>query len=594
MVCFLVLALFLLSSCPCKSSTTYPMEDEALFTNKTNGSAICPLGLISEGGNCRCPDGDFGGTMMCEQQGVNHIIHLKRSYWLGYVDGKLVTGLCKFCSSFYAETTGEYIQLNSSNNNTQCSGNRNETSELCSKCSKNYFIAISSEAYACTKDCRLGGGIALLLFIQILCVTVLFLSLFLTNFGLVTGPLNAVIFFAQMYDKAFDLDGLGLIPLPNITDHYDGIHKAHQIIYGVWNLHFFRPMFKDLCFPGITKSMTTVLAMDYLISLYLLALIGIVFLIRWLFNNGYIRCSPYFNYRIQLNIDYKEAIRNTLASFLLLSYTLFGVVSFYLLMHTCLVDKDGNCITNRAYFDGSMKVLDKRNVVNIILSSIGVIFLILLPLVLIFLRHNEMTQSPTFLDAILEPFHRDFRSDCDCKYCKTWKFKKLTFSMGVHDYCWVAGGYFILRLVFLLIFIISPGSIEVFLTEACLCTLVSIFFYTVRPYKKLLYNNLDGTIFILLALISLLNMYQYHLTMNNHALSKPVLYIELLITYIPLLWIVLYIIKRSYRKCLYCFSSTPLNKPLEGVLDTNETTTRSCITKSLPEYGTFSKHIQIL
>ena len=130
------------------------------------------------------------------------------------------------------------------------------------------------------------------------------------------------------------------------------------------------------------------------------------------------------------------------------------------------------------------------------------VFLIIFPIILLFFQAEE---SHVF-DKIPKPFQVDFRCCCLCNLWKSCKIWKCSLGIGLHDYRWVAGNYFILRLFFSCLFTVAPGSVEVFLMESFFCMVGSLFFLIFRPYK--FFNNfLDGIVLALLAFISLLNMY---------------------------------------------------------------------------------------
>ena len=589
---FLYLSLYVVLGCSCKateipdSQIIMDIRDKPLMNQAREHR--CHLGLhVDESGTCVCPTNNYGGLLKCETSNTNHtpVVFLKRSYWLGYINnGTLVAGLCKFCDSFYANTTGKYIQLQ--DNHIQCIGHRNESSTLCSKCNNHFAVSMNSEKYECTKDPKnVPITISIYLFTQIFPITLLFLGLFFTNFGLVTGPLNAVIFFAQLFDKVFDLSGLGLIPVNNASKHWANIHEAHSIIYGIWNLHFFWPVLPNFCFSE-NISTIGILALNYIVAASPLLLIGLAIFIHWIGKR--VNWTEWCH-QIPLcwpNIDYSTSLGNVIASFILLSYTQFAVVTFYLLIPTPMYNAEGFVVTYKAYYDGSMTYFGKEHAPYVTVAILVSVFLIIFPIILLFFR----AEGSHIFDKILKPFQVDFRCGCLCNLCRSWKVWKCSLGMGLHDYRWVSGKYFILRLFFLCLFTVAPGSVEVFLIECFVCMVESLFFLIFRPYKHFFYNFLDGIVFSLLAFISLLNMYQYFLTTNNMPLSETTLIFQCVFLYIPLVWIIGYIMFRIKRK-IHC--RLPQRHQPDNVIELQEddfsyssTDEKQLFTRSMPDYGT--------
>jgi hypothetical protein len=336
-------------------------------------------------------------------------------------------------------------------------------------------------------------------------------------------------------------------------------------------------------------STLSILALDYVIAIYPLLLVIIAYVIFYLKNRITLK-RKYCRIYIWPNIDYKATVGNTLASFILLSYTKFAVVTYYILIPAALYNGSGDIIAYRAYYDGSLVYFGGSHGAYAALAILVSIPLILFPVILIVLRYDKDDQN--IWNSILKSFQEDFRSGCYCKYCKDCSVSKFKFSFGIHNYQWVAGKYFLLRLFFLGYFQISPGTVEVFLIEVIVCILESLFFFIFRPYKLSFYNKLDGIMFLILGLLAVFNMYQYFLTTNNYQLSTATVAVQCFLLYIPLLWITIYIVYRFKRK-LQCRKPNIAASVLEGHESTSEESQerKKLLATNLPDvnsdYNTF-------
>ena len=68
----------------------------------------------------------------------------------------------------------------------------------------------------------------------------------------------------------------------------------------------------------------------------------------------------------------------------------------------------------------------------------------------------------------------------------------------------------------------------------CMCAFAAFMLF--RPYKKDFYNKVDSVMFVLLAAISTLTMYNYYLTAIESTLSKWAFSLQCVLILVPLVY----------------------------------------------------------
>ena len=133
---------------------------------------------------------------------------------------------------------------------------------------------------------------------------------------------------------------------------------------------------------------------------------------------------------------------------------------------------------------------------------------------------------------LLYPFQRDFKwghkKRKPCSAVRWWKL-----SWGLHDYRWMAGWYFLLRLSLFATFTFSTDFMVQIVVQQLICILGMIVSVSLRPYRYWLHNRIDACIFLLLASINTLSMYQYYWSSIGQKLSYWAFVLQYSIAFIP-------------------------------------------------------------
>ena len=467
-----------------------------------------------------------------------------------------VAGRCHFCSFFRADdfATKSYVTIYE-NGSLKDLCEPNSGGFFCSECNQGYHHNMANKCVECGHVAR---DWVLFVLSQFLPITLFFILLLLGNISLVSGPLNSSIFFAQMVTTTMNLHGNGVIPLANITNSSQSAHgltAAYQFVYGPWNLDFFAPFTDNLClFRSNHYSVLYYFSIRYAVALYPLILVGIIFLAYWVSNRNMTlieSCRRRLHCNIRIMPNFYLSSRNTLASFVLLAYTKFSFLSVILFTPDPLYDFKGNIEDWVLLYDPNVSILEHQVAIAFIVL-IMLFFILLLPTVLLLFRYRQEARCCYFLDNLLEPFQAPFKQGCDKECCAEkkliWKF-----SFKLHDYRWVPSIYFVLRILLLCVYLGTESDfIKQFVYQQVVCLIAAFFFLFIRPYPKDhdWINKLDVFMFLLLAFINTISMYQYYLAINSEPLSKLAFAVQYILLYVPAIWITAYTINGIYKRVI--------------------------------------------
>ena len=476
-----------------------------------------------------------------------------------------VLGFCIFCSilDININDTGAYTLLVKNGTATkQCPSDA--TGFLCSKCANGTYHNMGRRCVKCNNR-------ALHWFLFILAefvpITLVFLALLLTNLSLVSGPLNASIFFAQTITTTMDLTGDGFIPLTNITNSSKvtyALKAAYSLVYQPFNLNFAYPFTNELCLLTYPFYLPY-LVIQYVVALYPLLLLLLLLLIQFILKKE-------FKF-IQL-VKEDSSRQNIFASIILLSYAKFTLVSAYIIAPNPLYNQYGTHVKSVLIYDPTFEFFDKDHAAYAAIAIMVYIFAVLLPLFLFILRHSKSpknqrgiqedddtvppnsdveTKSEKIIATIIKPFHVDFKETCQhpicCAKSKRWR----SLACGIHgDHLGMPGFYFLLRILLLVIFILAPNFfrfIVQFILQQLVCIIVAAVVFVLQPYKRQWVNNLDGIVFLLLAFINTVSIYQYFLTISGQSLSTLAFAVQYILIFLPSIWMTLYITYHVYTFC---------------------------------------------
>ncbi len=533
----------------------------------------CPPGMIyssSDSGlnsSCTCGNGAlYNRLILCDRD--KYSTSLQRGSWIGFYnsDPELLVGQCLYCAGI--DLDNRYIPLHD-DLHFLC-GRINRTGILCGACEHPYGPAVNSKHFTCMEcndqDEHLNWFFYLLT--EFLPITIFFLFVVLFNVSVTSGPANAFVFFAQMTTTALNLDGDGFVQVNTVLPNGNTVDDIFRTIpYDFWNLNFFRPYLPKFC---LSSSISTLqlLATGYVTAFYPLVLVAVFFFFSWLYSRGFrpilLLCRPFHSCFARINriLDVRKSILHALATFLLLSYTKFTLVSFFLLTSTPLIRANGSVASFNLYYDGRIVFGSAEHLPYLIPSMVVLAtFVAIPPIILIAPSAVHVIQKwcgrtpdlcgGAMFSQFLNAFHGCYKDGTGGEYDQGNK----------SDCRWFAGLYFILRVVLLAIYAFTADWFFQSVLQLVVCIGALIAFVVFRPYKNDLYNKVDAAFFGIIALLCSLSLQNYYSSIVGSTLSPWTFVFQYFLFVCPLIYIsfvVVYffwrrnksIVKKLYQKCL--------------------------------------------
>ena len=512
---------------------------------KVKVRADCPTGYTnsshetSKESDIRCEcnkKSQFNGILSCSEKNFSSSLTLQ-SQWVGFHKNNVfVTGHCPYLRSLNQSMMK--LPTNPENVSTYLCSSINRKGTLCGDCIDNYSPAPNSKTLLCMNCDGQSGhgkyGWVWFILMQLLPTTILFLVLVFFNISLTSGPANSFIFFSQVITSSF-------LQTNNSsgTKFLDSLYTA---LYEIWNLQFFS--FFQYCIHPQAEAMHIII-LEYLSALYPFILIFLFYSLIKLYNKGVrpivllLRPLHHYlsKYRRQWNME--QSIAHTTAAFTVLSYAKVINASVYLLLSSKLYNQQGEVYDTVVLMQGTMQAYTGTHLVYIIIALTFLAgFGLTLPLLLILYP----------VKCCHSLLHSLSRGCCNLSGGRLEKFLNVFYSCykdgmeeGERDLRMYAGLYFAYRLV-LAAFNYNLYQSSHYLTQHTFC-ITAIFLFSIdRPYKKNSWNTLGIAIFFILACLSFFSEYNFNLERTGQKQSIPVLVLEYILIFVPVLCMSIYLI----------------------------------------------------
>lgn len=526
----------------------------------------CPPGYIlrskkvakREVKTCICSaatsDKRYPGISRCNA--TEFVAFLSKGYWIAYDqtgeygnEENLLTGYCPrgYCSTNNDKHSEEEYKLPKNTsiealNELICGKNRKGI--LCGKCIENYTSFYHSRRYAC-KEARLCNlGWLFYILSEIVPITLVFIVIILFNINLTTGAFNAFLFFAQVSDTML-ITANGFIHFPPKTYYFLHIIKS---IYGMFNLSFFTIERLSFC---LWKSAQTLdlLMFKYVAIVYALVLVFVIIA----FMNS---CNCSANNKVLSKLRRKKinaysTIIHGLTGFFVMCYSECTRISLLLLTPVLLQSSSqtGNSYVREVvFFNGDLNFFKGTHLLYAIPALIFIVVLGIIPPLLL-IAYPLCYKVFAFLKISESKFVKVL---CRCIPLESLRPLFDSFQSSFRDNCrFFSGLYFLYRLVILCSFAFLHNLNEFYLMAQVQLLLILTVHLVVQPYKKRWHNMIDGLIFMILATINAMTMFNYkHATelldysQVIHVVSK----FQTTLLYAPLIYIVLYCTKAMHHK----------------------------------------------
>ena len=570
----------------------------------------CPPGfnLTQPIGDCSCIAQVFNNLIQCNANATSDI---QRGYWIGpspYNNETTVMAHCPLCSYDQVSQSSSVSVDSFVEVQDKLCHSVNRTGTLCSKCVDGFCPAVNSELFDCVPyDDSYSFPLRIFFFILNKVVFPIVVLGIIYRFGITisSGKYNAPVFFAQMVTTVITVDADGIIPYP------DWLRKVYFMVYDVWNLELRLPKSAGFCLHE-DMSVTMVIALNYCVALLPLLVVIAMSIVYICYDKrrdyNCCSCLP------QNESCCKKAIKAiswtlfskgehlpfVVAAFFVLSYMKIAITTCMLITPAQLIH-EGQPTDYVLYRDGSQQY--PHDIISyLVIAVVCCAYLVMVPLFLLFLRYGP-TASDGYLHHLLRGLQADFKSlpsDQSTRYfpkfdeysheprtlcigkwrevkCNTTKelcsidfeccavFSGCFCSCSPHDFRWVSGAYFGLRILMLLPYAASPNAMVHLIFQIVICLAAAGFFAVFQPYgynhgdpsstnrqemadvsvgdvtkrKTSLsewYNRLDASVFIILAIVIALSIYRYYLSMTGTEDSIVALVVQSVLLFLPAVW----------------------------------------------------------
>ena len=546
-----------------KTQTTLTLETLGSRTLKAElmiDFLACPPGLTAEDGSgaCIC-DGHFDHSLLCDIESFHSYLQWgkvlsydessKAVYSGGWRVHASPPGTGKHIKGFF-QLPNDTLKLN----DFFCS-NLSRHGFLCGECINGTSSPIYDYDYECVSctDDDVSRNWLLFILLQIVPVTIFFLIIVMFNISATSGPLNAFVFFSQAVSNPATTSNF----LSQLTYVFSGsplIAKLILIIfiypYGIWNLDCFPVLIliPPFCLFQNMKAVHS-FTLNFLVSaVYPLLLIASLFVcvelharnfrpLVWMWTRFGLCLSKW-----RRNWDIRNSIIDAFATFLLLSYTKFCFLSFYLLVPMNTYNGSGHVTgPTRLYFDPSVIYGDAEHIPLICLSIFILVFVIILPPILLLLYPLKAFKK------FLVKFK--LNSNALDQFVKSFQDCYKDGQNGTSDCRYFASVYFGLRIITFFSMVFAYDLAVQRLIEVIEVYLIIVLFGTVQPYKELRYNRLDVFIFTVLGVVTSFGF--YNAVYTNNYLAMNIIMMIAVIT--PLMYFIGLVTHRIYSGLKHCW-----------------------------------------
>ena len=544
---------------------------------------VCPAWFLHENktGQCVCGD-ELNGVLSCDKE--TNRVYMIECYCMTYDDELgITTGTCftnciliesKISFHMFFKVPSDVNQLNE----VMCGERWNRTGRLCGECKDEHYPLVYSYDMRCV-NCTRADVYNWIKYVSSAFLPLTIFFVLILGFGIsASSPqLEAFIIFAQVISTPANvritLEALDSNDYP-VSNFFCRLIMA---LYGIWNLDFFRTFLPENCLKINTLQL---LALDYIIALYPLALIILTYIVVDLYDRKLfvlVWISKPFNKclkSVDSCINIKSSILTTFISFLLFSYGRLSTVSFDLLAFTKVYSPHGKAVGTVLYYDASIHLFGHEHLPYGILALIVLFFFNIVPLMLSLIHPIKCFKGclgkwPA-LRICLDSFQGCYKDGTE----------------GTRDCRFFSSLYLTLRTVLLILYGCTRNNTFYPLASMILLLLVSLIIL-LKPFKPQfkVYNSIHAMLFLNLAVYSTtITIISASSLMASYITMKITCILSIISTLLPLFYIAILLFKWFYsqrlvqyyvvRYCNFC----RLHKVMNGTNCTQE----SDVDESLP------------
>ena len=430
-------------------------------------------------------------------------------------------------------------------NEVTCGKKFSRNGTLCGKCKDGYYPLAYSFNLTCVKCLHGRANWWKFVFSAFLPLTIFYFIVVFFKINATSSHLHGFIYFSQ----AISMPAMARIIIRSLRHYpnYLTVTKYVGLLYGIWNLDFFRSFDLGICLG--TDTLQT-LSLDIAVAIYPLLLMVLSYILIDLYDRNFrllvILWKPFLTFfgLFRRNWEIRTSVIDAYATFFLLSNVKFLSISFDLLAPVRvfqLSSLKGFHHSWRLYYDATIPFFGENHLPYAILAIVTLFVFVLTPVILLLLYPFRWFQKLLnvfpfrwyILHTFMDSFYGHYKNGtepgtCDCR--------------------WFASLFYIIRFLLLLIGLFTLNVMFFAYGSMCLI-LFAIFMLNIRPFKTDFSHYTDiNVIFILL----LASWYLAVLGMNIANIDTILIFHALIVLFgiLPLLYIsaiVLYWIFK-YRK----------------------------------------------
>ena len=515
--------------------------------------SLCPPGYYYDkvDKQCECIVTPLHGNSVFRCNIFQFQAQINPTYWVGYtlvtgdIINKTIAGPCPFGYCYGTHLSLNEVLLPNNSNRTVlnqfvCSA-AHRTGTLCGSCTKGYSVVMNSPTFSC-RDCRNKHyGVVFFFLAYLIPVTALFILFMRCKIRLTYGWLGAFLFFAQIVGS--DINFAFNYHIESASPVVFVFSNILFSIYSISNLELFQNNLFSYClFPN--AGAIDILAFKLLAALYPLGLIIVYHYIRYC-----CRCQ-----RCKQCMQMNRSITFGVSAFFVLCFAKINVIAFSILnsVEVQFYDIQGywRGYKRVVYLQGDLEVFEKRYLVYSIFAIVVVGTIVIIPMIVL----------------CFYPLIKYLLGRCGLGECRpmTYLENKLrihklkllfdTFQADYrHKYKFFAGLHFFLYRTLIYIIVMTaptPSVSNLQLKLLAVFCVILIIHFVLRPFKSPADNKAHSLVYVLL--IILIGILYLYITNDDYIFT---IYLGTILSYIPLLCLVLYITHELWLKYLRFFIS---------------------------------------
>lgn len=557
----------------------------------------CPPGYIAykkdkydNSTSCKCAnENSYGIPGISQCNDTSYRAYITRYNWGGIhkPSGKFVTAVCPegYCTFAKYKYDTLLPHKRTDLDLFQCQ-KQHRTGDICGECMNGYSISAQSNCVKCSHGILMG----IILFLTYECLpTVIFVSVILIfNVNITSGHWHSLIFYFQIVEI---LNLYALQSTKEYAKEYEILINIHEYTFGIWNLDYYSP---DVCYFSGIHNVFFLYALKYFTVGFAIFSVIVLVVIKNLRCTKF-RCNVQGNFNkitdsSEANVTHglrkycndiirickqcfstQSSLIHGLATVLVLSYTKIALLSMKFFIPGQMYTSYHNVIETRVHHVGTMKYFQGEHLAFVIPAMFFLVVSALLPCYLVLkslcmliyskYRYEWCEKLNNVLNCclsqdkvhqILEEFYGSFKVNCR----------------------FYAGFFFVYRLALYATFAFTPSLMIQYCVQQCLLGFFLFVHSIFQPYNEnfAFANILDALIFMNLIVINALSIYNFYSVIDIQSPSQAALVIQLLLVYLPLLYIPFRIIWYCHDKqiCAPNFQYQPLVNLADAPVDLEE------------------------